>query len=397
MSDFDLQKDPLRNNTSEPSESSDKPEELEAAAEEHETAAEPKTEAASDNAPAQPAKPMKAWPWMAISFIAIVALIVVLVRESGGGGMNKAVGEVGGVKITQSQLYADLEKTSKSQLGQQLDSLLLVKMVDAAADKAGIQLTDADMNETMKQLMKQYGFNTEDEFSQALTSSGTTLEDFKEQSVKPQAEIEKIFEANLKPTDEQLKDYYEKNKANFATTPEQVKASHILVKTKEEAEAILKQLKQGADFATLAKEKSTDTATKDNGGDLGYFGRNQMEAAFETAAFSLKKGELSDVVQTQYGYHIIKVIDHKDAAIPSYDEAKADVKYQYLNEKINEGFNDWLTKTKKDLGYKNYLTEEDASAAEESPAPSATASSSPAASEPASGSPSASPSASANP
>jgi parvulin-like peptidyl-prolyl isomerase len=90
----------------------------------------------------------------------------------------------------------------------------------------------------------------------------------------------------------------------------EVKASHILVKTKSEAEKILDELKKGASFSKLAQQHS-ECPSKKKGGDLGWFGRGRMVPEFEKAAFSLKKGELSDIVKTQFGYHIIKVTDTK--------------------------------------------------------------------------------------
>ena len=90
----------------------------------------------------------------------------------------------------------------------------------------------------------------------------------------------------------------------------QVKASHILVKTETEAKKILEELKKGASFAKLAQQKS-ECPSKKRGGDLGWFGRGKMVPEFEKAAFSLKKGELSNVVKTQFGFHIIKVEDTK--------------------------------------------------------------------------------------
>lgn len=90
----------------------------------------------------------------------------------------------------------------------------------------------------------------------------------------------------------------------------QVKASHILVKTESEARKILGELKKGANFAKLAKQFS-ECPSKKKGGDLGWFGRGKMVREFEKAAFSLKKGEISDIVKTQFGYHIIKLTDTK--------------------------------------------------------------------------------------
>lgn len=391
------QKDPLEVNPSEELENADKPAEQAAPAEQPAVSDEAATEDNHDEA-AQPAEavvqparqPMKAWPWMVVSVIAIVALIVVLVRESSGNKMNAAVGELDGKKVTQAELYDELQKTmGDQQLGSTLDNLMTMKLISIEADKTGKKVSDADVDATVKKLEKQYGFATDADFESALSSSGMTLESYKEQQVLPQLELRLIFEQKAEPTDAQLQDYYNKNKDKFATTPEQVTASQIVTKTKEEAQAVLQQLKQGADFATLAKEKSIDTTTKDNGGSLGTFGKGQLgDDTVETAAFALKKDELSDVIQSSVGYVVLKVTGHTTPVIPSYDEAKADVKATYLDEQISTGATDWIAQAKKDLGYKNYLTKEDATTPEASP------SASPAASAPAE--PSASASASTN-
>ncbi len=104
----------------------------------------------------------------------------------------------------------------------------------------------------------------------------------------------------------------EQLKADVPTTAEQIHARHILVETREEAEAVLARLKAGEAFEDLAAELSTDTSNKDNGGDLGWFGHNYMVAAFEEAAFALQPGEISEVVETDFGFHIIKV-EERDA------------------------------------------------------------------------------------
>jgi peptidyl-prolyl cis-trans isomerase C len=105
---------------------------------------------------------------------------------------------------------------------------------------------------------------------------------------------------------------------------EEVHARHILVPTEEEAKAILAQLKAGADFATLAKEKSKDPGAAE-GGDLGYFTKDQMVPEFAEVAFKLDKGQLSDPVKTQFGWHIIKVEDKRIKPTPTFEQVKPQI------------------------------------------------------------------------
>jgi peptidyl-prolyl cis-trans isomerase D len=140
--------------------------------------------------------------------------------------------------------------------------------------------------------------------------------------------------AQVSPND--VQQYYNANIQQYQT-PEQIRASHILLKTdgkndadvKKQAEDILKQAKApGADFAALARKYSEDDGSKVNGGDLDYFGRGRMVAEFETAAFALQPGQISDLVKSQFGYHIIKVTDKKPGATRTLDEVRAQIQDQ---------------------------------------------------------------------
>lgn len=134
---------------------------------------------------------------------------------------------------------------------------------------------------------------------------------------------------------DEVQRYYEDNQGQYIS-PEQVHAAHILFKTegKDEAavrrtaEAVLAKAKAGADFAALARQYSDDEATKDRGGDLDYFGRGAMVPEFEEVAFSLPPGTLSDLVKTQYGFHIIKVLEKRPAVTRSLDEVRAQIEDQ---------------------------------------------------------------------
>lgn len=157
--------------------------------------------------------------------------------------------------------------------------------------------------------------------------------------------LEKLFESKIEVTDEEIKTYYEENKDTF-TEPEQVHASHILLETEEEANEILAQLNEGADFAELAKEHSKDPGSAQNGGDLGFFGRGEMVPEFEEAAFSLEVGEMSGVVESEHGYHIIKVTDKKEAKEYTLEEKREEIREQLFAQKLNAQVPAWLNELK---------------------------------------------------
>lgn len=144
-------------------------------------------------------------------------------------------------------------------------------------------------------------------------------------------------------TGQEISRYYNENIDQFST-PEQVRASHILLKTegkddaavKKQAEDLLQRIKAGADFAQLAKQFSEDEGSAEKGGDLDYFGKGQMVPEFDQVAFSLQPGQVSDLVKTQYGYHIIKVTDKKAAVTRSLDEVRQQIEDQLKFQKAQE-------------------------------------------------------------
>jgi peptidyl-prolyl cis-trans isomerase C len=134
-------------------------------------------------------------------------------------------------------------------------------------------------------------------------------------------------------SDDEAKKIYDEKFANMK--PEQeIHARHILVATEVEAKDVAKRVKKGEDFATLATEKSKDTNAK--GGDLGFFGRGQMLKPFEEAAFALDVGQVSEPVQTQFGWHIIKVEEKRDQPVPTFDQVKEAIRAQLVQQKAQE-------------------------------------------------------------
>jgi peptidyl-prolyl cis-trans isomerase C len=160
-------------------------------------------------------------------------------------------------------------------------------------------------------------------------------------------------------TDADVKARYDKEVAALPKQ-EEVHARHILVKTEDEAKDVIKQLDAGKDFAELAKEKSTDP-NKDDGGDLGYFTRGRMVKEFEDAAFSLEKGTYSKTpVKTDFGYHVIKVEDKRDAPPPPFEQVQDQVRQLVMRDKYLALLNDAKAKAKVEItdetlrkGYEN--------------------------------------------
>jgi parvulin-like peptidyl-prolyl isomerase len=212
-------------------------------------------------------------------------------------------------------------------LKQMINSELLFQQ----AKKEKVKISKNDINSEIDKIKE--NFSSPEEFDNALKANNITLNQLQDE-VKRQLMINFVLgeaKNKINITDEESLDYFNKNKDIFFE-PEKVHALHILVETEEEANNILNKLKEGIiDFAELAKEKSIDPSAQ-NGGDLGFFARGQMVKEFEDAAFSLKPGEISDVVKTEFGYHIIKCIEKKEAHNPTFEEVKEQInnvlKYQ---------------------------------------------------------------------
>jgi peptidyl-prolyl cis-trans isomerase C len=159
----------------------------------------------------------------------------------------------------------------------------------------------------------------------------TIVADYEDQAVRQV--LLKHFLAG-KITDDELKKRYEAEVTKVPPT-EELRASHILVKTEAEAKDIIKQLQGGADFAKLAKDKSTDTGSGAAGGDLGYFAEGDMVPEFYAAAAKLKKGEYSkDPVKSQYGWHVILLTDKRTKEPPKFEEVKAQIKDEITQELV---------------------------------------------------------------
>ncbi|MGG0737162.1 peptidylprolyl isomerase [Niallia taxi] len=269
-------------------------------------------------------------PILGIVLIALIVVAVILVQKS------NTVASVDGEKITQNDLDEALNKQYGTSI---LQTLIANKVVDLEAEKEKIKVTDKEQKAELDDLIESSG--GEDAFNAALEANGASKADIEEELLR-YLKIKKLLEPRIEITDDQIKSYFDENKASF-DTPEQVEASHILVADEKTAKEVKKKLDDGEDFADLAKEYSTDTATKDNGGELGYFSSGQMVEEFEKAAFSMDVDEISDPVKTDNGWHIIKVTGHKDAVEAKLDDHKDEIKDTLFETQMNTEYSTWLT------------------------------------------------------
>lgn len=273
--------------------------------------------------------------------------------------------EVKGALINQySQTYAQFGMNF-ADLMVGADGRLLELGVEADAFQQLVQLTltqqEADLRdivvtdeETQQEFDSQYADFlvaqawTEEDLSAYLAGQGQTLDAFKENVkgyIHDQLLASRVQEAvagSIDVTDEQIREYFAANEAEYGTE-EQVRASHILVDTRELAEDLLAQLDDGADFAELATEHSIDPGSGANGGDLNWFGRGAMVAPFEQAAFALSVGEVSDIVESDYGFHIILLTDRQDASMPALSDVIDQVRDDLEGEIAYERAVEWYT------------------------------------------------------
>ena len=228
-----------------------------------------------------------------------------------------------------------------------LQKLIQFELLVQASEKAGVVIAKDEVEKQLNQFKQRVG--SDDNFKKMLADQGMTESDVKRQFQKNIA-IQQYIELHImkKATiaDQVAKDFYIENKKEFEQ-PDQVKASHILLMVKdddtkadkeikrEKLLKIKKQISDGADFAKMA-QRFSEGPSAPKGGDLGFFSRGQMVKPFEKVAFSLMPGDVSDVVETDFGYHLIKVVDKQYAKTVSYEETKGKIKEFLSQQKVNE-------------------------------------------------------------
>ncbi|MCG8404991.1 MAG: peptidylprolyl isomerase [Phycisphaerales bacterium] len=258
-----------------------------------------------------------------------------------------------------------LPPAARAQMREQLkprivETLIDNRLLDEDAERSKLTVTDKEFVEEMEKSLQSYLLQSgisRKEFGEriqaeqgmpleAFISKRAALPEFR-QSIRQQRLLEKKFPNDVKVSPDEVKTQYQQDLEARYTKPAMVKASHILIGTgpsttaeekaeaKKKAETILSEVKKpGADFAALAGQHSS-CSSKSNGGDLGFFPRKgAMVEPFAAAAFTLKTGQISDVVETQFGYHVIKVTEKKEAEVTTLADATESIRQQLRSQKI---------------------------------------------------------------
>jgi len=256
-----------------------------------------------------------------------VGLALLIWATAGGAGEapdpGRVVAKVNGVDITYAQFKAHLDRLERDQrpipperYGEILRALVQQEILTQRAVTEGIDKDPAVISR-LDQVRR-----------------NILIEEMIKRRVVPQISV----------TEEEVRKAYEDNKSLFSV--ETVAVYHILVKTQAEADALRKQLESGKDFAELAKANSEDAGSKEKGGDLGTISRGQTETEFEEEAFRLKEGEISPVVKTQYGYHILKGGPHGSSVKP-LAEVKEQIRQAMVQIRQQEVFQQYLADAEK--------------------------------------------------
>ena len=304
--------------------------------------------------------------------LAVVFAALVLVGCGGSDGSkdvpSDAVAVVGDQEISKAQfdaLIAQARASAKQQKRdfpkagtpefknlqtQGLDYLVRRAEFEQKADDLDVKVSEKQVDERLEQLKKQFYGGDDKKFKASLAKLLLTVDQVKK-DVRAQLLEEAIYKKvteDVKVTDEEIDAFYKKNKSQYqqAATRE---VRHILVKKKEKADALYAQLKNGGDFAKLAKKNSEDPGSKSQGGKLTV-SQGQTVPPFDKAAFSLDKGELSKPIKTQYGWHIIEALTAiKKEQVTPLKEVRTAIRQELVQQKKQDKMRKWVDDTTKDF------------------------------------------------
>ncbi|CCU78840.1 Foldase protein PrsA precursor [Halanaerobium saccharolyticum subsp. saccharolyticum DSM 6643] len=240
-----------------------------------------------------------------------------------------------------------------------LEQLITNELLVQEAKDRGIEVSNEEMNNIFDQqinALKQQNNLNEEQLEKAIQQQGfESMQQYKDMFFENNMNgflVNKLREEvinKVEVSDEEAQEFYNNNQQQFETS-EQKKVSHILFDEKSKAEEVLAEINNGADFAEMAKEHSTGP-TAENGGDLGFItaGERGLDATFRDAAMELNVGEVSsEPVETQFGFHLIKVTDFREAGVRDFEEVKSQIKNQLRSQKQSQTFQEFVESLRED-------------------------------------------------
>ena len=249
---------------------------------------------------------------------------------------------------------------------QAINTLINREVLLQESEKRGIKADKEEVQEGIKSIQNR--FPSQEKFQEALKNLNLTQSDFEQQYMQ-QSKIQTLLDqeiiSKIKIKEDEAKAYFDANSTQF-DQKEQVRARHILIKVEQTADEntkadahkklveIQKKIISGEDFAEMAKQHSQGPSNV-KGGDLGYFGKGQMVKPFEEAAFKLAAGEVSDIVETRFGYHLIKVEDRKAPKKAEYAEKKEQIMAKLKNERVQKEVNTFINKLRQEAKIENLI------------------------------------------
>jgi foldase protein PrsA len=262
------------------------------------------------------------------SISATLCVILLAAAASAAPAPDKVLVQVNGVPIRRSEV---IDRVLQRYGAQALDEMIDETLLRQAAKDYGVKPDEKEVERRLDKLQAQFGSRAL--FLSQLEQAGSSVSKLKEQLADEVVRERLVIKAEkLSVDDADLKKAFEKNKDSLAT-PEAVHLRHILVKTKDEADGLVQQIKDGADFGTLAREHSLAASGKAAGGDYGFVGRGMLPDEIESIAFAMKPGEVREVSGPR-GVHILQVLARRKPEPAVYSKVKDDLREMLMSQKI---------------------------------------------------------------
>jgi peptidyl-prolyl cis-trans isomerase C len=298
---------------------------------------------------------------------------LVVARVSGQPITEKQVLSAINQLAGEKQLSLDQQRQRNATFYQEaIDHLITMALLKDQIRQQNVTIDKARVDQELQQLSKQ--FASHDEFAKALAKQGVTeteLRENLEQNLGMQEVVNQAVKDVPEPTDEEISKFYADNAGKFLI-PEQIRASHILLKvdpksTPEQKEEIKKKLEgiraeiesQKITFAEAAAKFSEDTSNASKGGDLGFFSRGRMVKPFEDAAFATPPGNLSPIIETQFGYHLIQVTELRPARTATLEQAKPAIVQYLIQTSKRKAVQGYLEDLKSKATIETFMTQEE--------------------------------------